>query len=387
LGLTAELAATLGEVWRRRVERAAGWSDIDRDRRADRRRHGMPSMVVSVVIIAALLLVTALPLTLWKIGVIATEDGVGRIIVPGMLGFYVLMTVLLVWMSSRPRGRPVLPTAIVLDGPVSPDTVAQVQAETDREVRRIRLARAVESRRPAASLDRATRGGLLRAANLVVLVLVLILVIAGGTVALAGAGGGVVDYLMLYGVPVAVFGLLALLYWRRRVRDRAIQTALAPLGAWLGGAVHTSYQDAIAWLDGHWPGPTAPEDGHTTADRVSVAGVRRGYPVMVELEPRGRADEYATYPPRALVYLASDALPERPEAGTDADRLRASIGRAGFTVQITPATGLLARADPATVARLAGNLSGLTVLRPVIDDLAALAVATGASPPPDISGP
>jgi hypothetical protein len=65
-----------------------------------------------------------------------------------------------------------------------------------------------------------------------------------------------------------------------------------------------------------------------------------------------------------------------------AGQLRAFISDAGFTLDIEPDAGLVARATPPTVEALRRGPAGLGNLGPLIGDLAALAAAEGVVPAP-----
>ena len=361
---------------------AVEWQEVTVRRRQTERQYGRPSWVVSLGLVGFMLLVTGVPLALWSVRVIPDEAALGRIIVAGMLGLFVLMAAGLVWINLRPRRGPTPYPSIVLAGPPSPAAVARARAEVELRERPLLLARAGAAREAHERATRVARAGILGPANLITLILVFLLVVVSATAELSRFGGGVTGYSLTYGVPVVVFGLLLLLVLGRRAHARAVRARLTPLRSWLGGHPHTSYADTVAWLNEYWPAPTTPEDAYATRHLVSVAGVRGGYPVMVELEPRGRHDEYARYPPRVLVYLAAIPAGTEPPVGGQADRLLGQLQQAGFTVRAEPGAGLLARADPATVARLSADLARLTELRPVISDLAGLAAAEGAVAPP-----
>jgi len=62
--------------------------------------------------------------------------------------------------------------------------------------------------------------------------------------------------------------------------------------------------------------------------------------------------------------------------------LRRLVSDAGFTVDIEPDAGLVARATPPTVEALRRDPAGLGNLGPLIGDLAALAAAEGVVPAP-----
>ncbi|MGN6173506.1 MAG: hypothetical protein ACTHPS_11230, partial [Streptosporangiaceae bacterium] len=93
--------------------------------------------------------------------------------------------------------------------------------------------------------------------------------------------------------------------------------------------------------------------------------------------------EYVTYPPRAAIYVAAVPAPE-PTTVTSgrAGQIRAFISDAGFTVDIEPDAGLVARATPPTVEALRRDPVGLGNLGPLIGDLAALAAVEGVVPAP-----
>jgi hypothetical protein len=369
-GVSEVLAARLTALQQRYAHLADGAREVAVTRRQTERRYGRPSTVTTLVLIAGLVLVTALPLYLWSIKVIPNESALGWIITSSMAGLYVFLGGALIWLNRRPRGVLASYQPIVLNGPPTEDAVARAELEADTRERQVRLATAAAERESYERATRVARAGFLHPANLAMLIIVFTLVIVTGTNALLKLGGGLDDYLVLYGVPVAVFGALVLVGWRRRVRRRRYDAALAPLREWLGGPAHTSYADTVGWLNEHWPATTTAADLHVTRGHVSVAGVHSGYPVLVEFEPYGRNDEYATYPPRTLIYVAAHLSgAEPPEAD------HASIARAGFTVTMEPGAGLLARADDATIARLRGHLSRLDELRPVISDLTALAAS------------
>jgi hypothetical protein len=139
----------------------------------------------------------------------------------------------------------------------------------------------------------------------------------------------------------------------------------------------------VDWLNRYWAAPSRTDEYYTGPRHSGAAGTAAGYPVMVDFEPDGLSDETVTYPPRVVVYVA--AVPARGPTAVPSDRagqLRASIGDAGFAVDIDPDAGLAARATPPTVKALRRSPAELGNLGPLIGDLAALAAAEGVSPAP-----
>ncbi len=137
------------------------------------------------------------------------------------------------------------------------------------------------------------------------------------------------------------------------------------------------------WLNRYWAAPSSTGEYYAGPLHCGAAGTAAGYPVMVDFEPDGLSDEGLTYPPRVAVYVAAVPAPEPTAAPSDrAGQLRAFISDAGFTVDIEPDAGLVARATPPTVEALRRGPAGLGNLGPLIGDLAALAAAKRIVPAP-----
>ena len=135
----------------------------------------------------------------------------------------------------------------------------------------------------------------------------------------------------------------------------------------------------VGWLNRYWAAPSSTGEYYAGPLHCGAAG----YPVMVDFEPDGLSDEGLMYPPRVAVYVAAVPAPEPTAAPSDrAGQLRAFISDAGFTVDIEPDAGLVARATPPTVEALRRGPAGLGNLGPLIGDLAALAAAEGVVPAP-----
>jgi len=203
-----------------------------------------------------------------------------------------------------------------------------------------------------------------------------------GTLIALGFGAAVIGAALL---PVYLWmrGVIALLRWRRRARQRRIQAVAARLQSQLGGGDrHTSYAETVGWLNRNWAAATPADDLFAGPYHVSTATNRHGYEVMVDFEPYGSSDEDGPIPPRLVVYVA--AVPSAPapdDRTSEATRLRSSIERAGFSVLVEPEGGLVARALPSTLGELRSDPSRLSLLQPVVSSVVALAVAQGAVPP------
>jgi hypothetical protein len=184
-------------------------------------------------------------------------------------------------------------------------------------------------------------------------------------------------------IPVALAGAIVL--WGRRPRRgrRAIEQGLAQLAVYLGGDLLPSLAGTVDWLNSYWAAPSSTGEYYVGPLHCGAAGTAAGYPVMVDFEPDGLSDDGLTYPPRAAIYVAAvpGAEPTAVPSGR-AGQLRAFIGDAGFTVDIEPDAGLVARATPPTVEALRRGPAGLANLGPLIGDLAALAAAEGVAPAP-----
>jgi hypothetical protein len=176
-------------------------------------------------------------------------------------------------------------------------------------------------------------------------------------------------------------GVMVAIRRRRAWRVRAFGGALDRLGAEIGAVRLASFDDAIGWLNRHWPGSHGASDLFKGAIYAGIAGSYRGYPVMVEIEPDGYTDEGGTIDPRVLLYVAALAPAAFP-AGGEIAPLRASIRDAGFEPELLADAGLRARASEATVKRLRRTPAALAELAPVVRDLVRLAEACGAAPAP-----
>jgi hypothetical protein len=184
-------------------------------------------------------------------------------------------------------------------------------------------------------------------------------------------------------IPVAFAGAIVLLSRRPRRGRRAIEQSLAQLAVYLGGGLLPSLAETVDWLNRYWAAPSSTGEYYAGRLHCGAAGTAAGYPVMVDFEPDGRSDEYVTYPPRVAIYVA--AVPAREPTAVPSERagqIRAFINNAGFTVDIEPDAGLVARATPPTVEALRRGPAGLGNLGPLIGDLAALAAAEGVVPAP-----
>jgi hypothetical protein len=189
--------------------------------------------------------------------------------------------------------------------------------------------------------------------------------------------------LWLWTFPVALTGVYVL--WSRRPSRgrRAIEQGLAQLAVYLGGGLLPSLAGTVDWLNRYWAAPSSSGEYYAGPLHCGAAGTAAGYPVMVDFEPDGLSDEGLTYAPRVAVYVAAVPAPEPTAAPSDrAGQLRAFISDAGFTVDIEPDAGLVARATPPTVEALRRGPAGLGNLGPLIGDLAALAAAEGIVPAP-----
>jgi hypothetical protein len=374
----------LTELQRRHSEIAVQRREIAREVRRRRRSYGPASTVIGLGFAAAVIGAALLPVYLWMRGVIA-ENILGWLIPLCEFGtMFVLGIPLFVWQGALRRGRRTVEAPIVLNGPLSLDTVEQALVEAAREARRVRLSHYAQPRLTSLHASQSSAVGHLELAigGPVVAILGVAAVLA--TVELAR--GDEPDNRIpatLWAIFVVGIGAIILLRRRRRARQRRIRAAAAQLQSQLGGGhPHVSHADTIAWLNRHWAAPTPIDDYFAGPYHVSAATSRGGYDVMVDFEPDGSSDGDSPVPPRLLVYVAAVPAVQAPADRTgEATRLKSLIEQAGFSMQVEAGGGLVARASPSTLRWLRSDPSRLSLLPPVITNLVALAVAHGAVPP------
>jgi hypothetical protein len=280
-------------------------------------------------------------------------------------------------------GRPRRTAVAGSSGAPTAATVAEALADADREDRRLRLAQNAVPRLEYLRHSSQATGP----RQVIIAALITSSIFVGlGWFSVAIAPRPVpYDWAiwLAWLIPVALAG--AVVRWGRRPRRgrQAIEQSLAQLAVYLGGDLLPSLGETVDWLNRYWAAPSSTGEYYAGRLHCGAAGTAAGYPVMVDFEPDGRSDEYVTYPPRVAIYVA--AVPAREPTAVPSERagqIRAFIGDAGFTVDVEPGAGLVARATPPTVEALRRGPAELANLGPLIGDLAGLAAAEGVVPAP-----
>jgi len=379
-GVSAKLSSDIEELNRRRAEAALGWATVE----AQNRRRGRVYGLAGAVWVAGLLLAVStamfLPVYLSEHGVLA-EGTLGWLTTVSSLGTMAVGCGLYGWWYVA-SGRPGRTTGTGLSGPPATGDGAEALAEADREDRRLRLARNAMPRldylrASSHSAEWAMVGKVALAAVPLLLGLGLFSMFTARTPQPYAWG------LWLWTFPVALTAAYVWLARRPRRGRRAIEQGLAQLAVYLGGGLLPSLAETVDWLNRYWAAPSSTGEYYAGSLHCGAAGTASGYPVMVDFEPNGLSDDGLVYPPRVAIYLA--AVPAREPTTVPSERaghLRASIGDAGFTVDIEPGAGLAARATPPTVEAFRRGPAELGNLGPLIGDLTALAAAEGVVPAP-----
>jgi hypothetical protein len=380
-GVSPELSSDIEELNRRRADVAVGWATVEAQNRRRRRVYGLAGTAWVASLAFAVTAAGVVPAYLSVRGVLA-EGTLNWLVPVGMLGTMAMGCGLYGWWYVA-AGRPGRTTGTGLSGPLATGDVAEALADADREDRRLRLAQnAVPRLEYLRHSSQATGWRPVITAALITGPIFVGL----GWFSVAIAPRPVPDdwaIWLAWLIPVALAG--AIVRWGRRPRRgrQAIEQSLAQLAVYLGGSLLPSLAETVDWLNRYWAAPSSTGEYYAGRLHCGAAGTAAGYPVMVDFEPDGRSDEYVTYPPRVAIYVA--AVPAREATAVPSERagqLRAYLGDAGFTVDIEPDAGLVARATPPTVEALRRDPAGLGHLGPLIGDLAALAAAEGVAPAP-----
>jgi hypothetical protein len=375
LGVSQELADNITELASRSAVIAEHWREVAKLQGQRRRISGRISVLLVVGMVAAVALFGLGPLYLHSRGLVS-EHTMGWLIPTGMLGSYVLiLAAALVWYYVAPRRAATTPVTS-FDELLSDEAVRRALAQADREMRRARLARFAQPR--LAYMEQVSRSAAKFGTALVV-----------GLIAGPLAGGGV--WLTVESVrdgkpddpaiwvfwPGYAIGVAIVVGWwlRRRARRSLILDVLGRLAADLGGRRLDTLADTMAWLNAHWAAPSPNNDFYAGPRYGGVAATVRGYPAMIDVELNGYSGDTFTFEARVVIYLAA-LLPPRSEPGV-------STHPAGFTIEIDPAAGVVARATPPTVRELRRDPSRLGQLGPVLADLGARAALEGATAPSD----
>jgi hypothetical protein len=382
-GVSPEPSSDIEELSRRRADLAVGWATVEAQNRRRRRVYGLAGAAWAAGLLLAVSTAMFLPVYLSEHGVLA-EGTLGWLTTVSALGTMAVGCGLYGWWYVA-SGRPGRTADSELSGPPATGDVAEALADADREDRRLRLARNAMPRldylrASSHSAEWAMVGKVALAAVPLLLGLGLFSMFTARTPQPYAWG------LWLWTYPVALTGAyvwLSRLSRRPRRRRRAIEQSLAQLAVYLGGSLLPSLAETVDWLNRYWAAPSSTGEYYAGRLHCGAAGTAAGYPVMVDLEPDGLSDEGLIYPPRAAIYVAAVPAPEPTAVPSDrAGQLRAFISDAGFTLDIEPDAGLVARATPPTVEALRRGPAGLGNLGPLIGDLAALAAAEGVAPAP-----
>jgi hypothetical protein len=380
-GVSPELRNDIEELNRRRADVAVGWATVEAQNRRRRRVYGLAGTAWVAGLAFAVTAAGVVPAYLSERGVLA-EGTLNWLIPVGMLGTMAVGCGLYGWWYVA-AGRPRRTAVARSSGAPTAATVGEAVADADREDRRLRLARNAAPRLEYLRHSSQATGW----RQVIIAALITGPIFVGlGWFSVAIAPRPVPDdwaIWLAWLIPVALAGAIVL--WSRRPRRgrRAIEQSLAQLAVYLGGDLLPSLGETVDWLNRYWAAPSSTGEYYAGRLHCGAAGTAAGYPVMVDFEPDGRSDEYVTYPPRAAIYVA--AVPAREPTAVPSERagqIRTFISDAGFTVDIEPDAGLVARATPPAVEALRRDPAGLGNLGPLIGDLAALAAVERVMPAP-----
>jgi hypothetical protein len=382
-GVSPEPGSDIEELNRRRADAALGWATVEAQNRRRKQVYGLAGAAWVAGLLLAWSTAMFVPVYLSERGVLA-EGTLNWLMPVVLLGTMAVAVGLYCWWYVA-AGRPGRTTGTGLSGPPATGDVAEALADADREDRRLRLAqnavpRLDYLRASSHSAEWAMVGKVALAAVPLLLGLGLFTMFTTRTPQPYAWG------LWIWTFPVAftaAYVWLARRPRRRRRRRRAIEQGLAQLAVYLGGDLLPSLADTLDWLNRYWAAPSSTGEYYAGRLHCGAAGTAAGYPVMVDFEPDGLSDEGLVYPPRVAIYVA--AVPAREPSAVPPERagqLRAYIGDAGFTVDVEPDAGLIARATPPTVEAFRRDPAELANLGPLIGDLAALAAAEGVAPAP-----
>jgi hypothetical protein len=380
-GVSPELRNDIEELHQRRADIAVGWATVEAQNRRRGRVHGLAGTAWVAGLAFAVTAAGVVPVYLSERGVLP-DHTLGWLIPVGMLGTMAVWAALYIWWYVA-AGRPGRTAVADSSGPPGAATIAEALADADREDRRLRLARNAMPR-----LDYVRHSSQATGWRPVIIAALITgpIIVGLGWFSVAMAPRPVpYDWAIWLSwlIPVALAGAIVL--WGRRPRRgrRAIEQGLAQLAVYLGGDLLPSLAGTVDWLNRYWAAPSSTGEYYAGPLHCGAAGTAAGYPVMVDFEPDGLSDDGLTYPPRAAIYVAAvPALQPTAVPSGRASQLCAFITDAGFTVDVEPGAGLVARATPPTVEALRRGPAGLGNLGPLIGDLAALATAEGVAPAP-----
>jgi hypothetical protein len=383
-GVSPELSSDIEEVNRRRADIAVGWATVEAQNRRRRRVYGLAGAAWAGGLLLAVTTAMFLPVYLSEHGVIA-EATLGWLATVSSLGTMAVGCGLYGWWYVA-SGRPGRTPGTGRGGPPATGDVAEALADADWEDRRLRLAR---NAMPRLDYLRASSHSAEWAMVGKVALATVPLFLGMGLFSMFATRTPHPYTWLVFGLWMFPVALTAAYVWlsrlprRPRRGRRAIEQSLAQLAVYLGGGLVPSLAETVDWLNRYWAAPSSTNEYYAGRLHCGATGTAAGYPVMVDFEPDGLSDEYVTYPPRVAIYVA--AVPAREPTAVPSARagqLCAYIGDAGFTVDIEPDAGLVARATPPTVEALSREPAGLGHLGPLIGDLAALAAAEGVAPAP-----
>lgn len=170
-------------------------------------------------------------------------------------------------------------------------------------------------------------------------------------------------------VAVFVGGIVVLaLRHRRQQRTLRREQSFAALAASLPNALVLDHEGVVEWLNGHWPATTPPEDSHVGLSNCAVAAVLHGYPILIEVEPEGRSDEYVTFEPRALVYCCA-LVSEHTRTDAAIATIAATLANIDFSLECAARAGFIARAGASAIVPCKADPPALSQLAFVAQQL------------------
>ncbi|WP_158257681.1 hypothetical protein [Haliangium sp. UPWRP_2] len=185
--------------------------------------------------------------------------------------------------------------------------------------------------------------------------------------------------------PMAIAGLASFPMrsrYRRQQREdkRRLDEALSPLAAQIAGRSVNSIEEQVAWLNASWAAESEYADLFCSRIHGGLAGVVRGYSVLVDIEPCSYADEASSSNPRISLYVSA-AVPEAKYADSPrTHEFSKRLQSAGYDLHIVPYAGLRACATPETYRMLYGDLARVPNLVPILEDMVELAMEYGFAP-------
>ena len=178
----------------------------------------------------------------------------------------------------------------------------------------------------------------------------------------------------LLAISAGIFVLWMHLRGRRR---EALAQALEALAVQLQGRREASLDDAVEWLNRHWPAPYDTRHIHAGAYYGCVTGQVHGYPVMVDLSLT-RSDRYRD--PRIHLFVAaSSSMGPSDDDRRRANILEGAIEREGFDLRRSDA-GVLVMAKASLVERTRDTPSSVMALVPELNRMTHLLAALRRAP-------